>query len=307
MPVRFLLFGSLLAGLAAPAGALTVYKHVDANGVVTYSDQAMPGARLFRIPAPGQRAALPALDEPLDYRVRLDTHRHAAGETLRVHNEMFAPVEIELRLEELDNVSGAPERPLRWILPPRSQIRLLTLAPRDPSRPLRYTPKLTHALGDPRLLPRPYRYPLPWVGGPFRKTQGANGSYSHFTAKGRYAVDIAMPEGTPILAARAGVVVATLNDQAGAGPNPAGNFVRILHDDGTMGVYLHLQRGSLQVAPGQRVRAGARIAASGNTGRSTGPHLHFVVQRNVGLAVESIPFQFAQPVDSLPNFAVGGD
>ncbi len=305
-----LLLLSLLLGLAAPASALTVYKHVDANGVVTYSDQAMPGARVFQFAAPPARAAQPVLadlDEPQEYRVRLDTQRHAAGETLRVHNEMFAPVEIELSLEGVSNALGAPEQPLRWVLPPRSQIRLLTLAPRDPSQPLRYTPKLRHALGDPRLLPKPYRYPLPWAGGPFRQSQGANGSYSHFTAKGRYAVDVAMPEGTPILAARAGVVVATLNSQAGAGPNPAGNFVRILHDDGTMGVYLHLQQGSVQVGPGQRVRAGARIAASGNTGRSTGPHLHFVVQRNVGLTVESIPFQFAQPVDSLPNFAVGGD
>ncbi|MCO6717057.1 M23 family metallopeptidase, partial [Streptomyces sp. CHB19.2] len=78
-----------------------------------------------------------------------------------------------------------------------------------------------------------------------------------------------------------------------------GNFVRILHDDGTMSVYLHLQRGSIKVAEGQWVRTGQPLASSGNTGRSTGPHLHFVVQRNTGEAVESIPFRFAQAVDSL--------
>lgn len=305
MLVRSLLATLLLAGLAAPAAALSIYKHVDANGVVTYSDQASPGARLLQLQPGGLRAPglLPRAEAP-DARVHLDTVRHAAGHTLRVHNELFAPVEIELRLEAVANAVGAPDQPLRWILPPRSQIRLLTLAPRDPSQPLRYTPKLSHALGDPRLLPKPYRYPLPWVGGPFRQSQGAKGLYSHFTAKGRYAVDIAMPEGTPILAAREGVVVSTLNSQAGAAPNPAGNFVRILHDDGTMGVYLHLMRHSVLVAEGQRVQVGTPLARSGNTGNSSGPHLHFVIQRNVGLALESIPYDFAQPVDSLPNFAI---
>ena len=83
--------------------------------------------------------------------------------------------------------------------------------------------------------------------------------------------------------------------------------MRILHDDGTMGVYLHLMKGSVAVREGQRVETGTRIARSGNTGNSTGPHLHFVVQRNVGLAIESIPFDFSQPVNSLPNFAVGGE
>ncbi|WP_070885828.1 M23 family metallopeptidase [Pseudomonas sp. D1-3] len=293
---------SLLLGLAAfacQASALTVYKYTDANGVVTYSDQAAPGAKVF--------VFSDRMVEKLDNQVKLETRKHAAGETLLVRNDLYAPVQVELRLEQLSNVSGAPGKPINWVLPPRSEIRLATLAPLDPAKPLRYTPKLDYALGDPRLLPIKQPYPLPWRGGPFRLTQGANGQYSHFTPKGRYALDIAMPEGTPIVAARAGVVVKTENDQSGRGTNPSGNFVRILHDDGTMGVYLHLMQGSVNVREGQRVPVGAPIGRSGNTGNSTGPHLHFVVQRNVGMALESIPFEFAQPVDSLPNFAVGGD
>ena len=58
---------------------------------------------------------------------------------------------------------------------------------------------------------------------------------------------------------------------------------------------------------GERIESGRQIARSGYTGYSTGQHLHFVVQRNIGLALESIPFNFAQPVNSLPNFAVGGE
>jgi len=293
---------SLLLGLAAFAcqvSALTVYKYTDANGVVTYSDQAAPGAKVF--------VFSDRMVEKLDNQVKLETRKHAAGETLLVRNDLYAPVQVELKLEQLSNVSGAPGRPINWVLPPRSEIRLATLAPLDPSKPLRYTPKLNYALGDPRLLPITQPYPLPWRGGPFRLTQGANGQYSHFTPKGRYALDIAMPEGTPIVAARAGVVIKTENAQSGRGNNPSGNFVRILHDDGTMGVYLHLMQGSVSVREGQRVAVGVPIGRSGNTGNSTGPHLHFVVQRNVGMALESIPFEFAQPVDSLPNFAVGGD
>lgn len=292
-----LIFGSFC--LASSAMALTIYKYTDANGVVTYSDQAAPGAKVFTFSD--------RMVEKLDNQVKLETRKHSGGETLLVRNDLFAPVDIELKLTGVQNAIGAPDKPIRWVLPPRSEIRLATLAPLDPSKPLRYTPKLRHALGDPRLLPQPYRYPLPWRGGPFRLTQGANGKYSHFTPKGRYAADIAMPEGTPIVAARGGMVVKIENEQSGRGNNPAGNFVRVLHDDGTMGVYLHLMKGSVKVREGQRIGTGSLLARSGNTGNSTGPHLHFVVQRNVGLAVESIPFDFAQPVNSLPNFAVGGD
>jgi murein DD-endopeptidase MepM/ murein hydrolase activator NlpD len=292
--------GASLLLLAALAQAQSpIYKHIAKDGSVTYTDQALPGASVFVLND--------NMVEQLDLQVKLETRKHEAGETLVVHNDLYAPVQIELELSNVSNALGAPDKPISWVLQPRSQIRLVSLAPRDKQQPLRYTPKLRYALGDPRMLPKNNPYPLPWLGGPFRLTQGANGKYSHFTPKGRYALDIAMPEGTPIVAARSGMVVKIENHQSGRGDNPSGNFVRILHDDGTMGVYLHLMRNSVAVREGQRVNLGDKLARSGNTGNSTGPHLHFVVQRNVGMALESIPFNFAQPVDSLPNFAVGGD
>lgn len=294
-----------LALLSTPATAVTVYKYIDDKGVVTYSDQAQAGAQVLVF---NQRKVARA--EPikqLEQGVKLEKRPHPAGEALLLHNNLYAPVEIELRLDNQVNIRDAVQQPIRKLIAPRSSITVLTLAAQDPAQKVQYTPQLRYVLGDPSMLPTRSEYPLPWRGGPFRLTQGANGKYSHFTAKSRYALDIAMPEGTPIVAARAGVVVKMDNQQVGRGSHPAGNFVRVLHDDGTMGVYLHLQQGSVAVVVGERVEQGALLARSGNTGNSTGPHLHFVVQRNIGWAVESIPFDFTQPVDALPNFAVGGE
>jgi murein DD-endopeptidase MepM/ murein hydrolase activator NlpD len=106
-----------------------------------------------------------------------------------------------------------------------------------------------------------------------------------------------MPIGTHIYAARAGVVIEIASDFFEAGVDaakdgPRANVVRILHDDGTMSLYGHLNWNSIRVVPGQRVERGEYIADSGNTGFSTGPHLHFVVQRNRGGAIISLPVQF---------------
>jgi len=279
------------------ARAAKVYKYTDENGVVTYTDKVVRGAKVIEFKD--------RMVEKLDNRLKLQKLKHEAGETLLVKNELYAPVEVELSLSEVKNAAFVPKKPIRWVLPPLSEIRLLTLAPKDPKQPLHYKTRLRHVLGDPKQSMQAYRYPLPWRGGPFRLTQGPNGKFSHNTPKGRYAMDIAMPEGTPIIAARAGVVVSLENNQTGRGTHPSGNYVRILHDDGTMSVYLHLKRGSVTVKEGQKVTQGAPLAQSGNTGNSTGPHLHFVVQRNVGFALQSIPFEFNQPVDRLPNFAGG--
>jgi murein DD-endopeptidase MepM/ murein hydrolase activator NlpD len=84
-------------------------------------------------------------------------------------------------------------------------------------------------------------------------------------------VDFAVPQGTPIYAASEGVV-------AGARPNGGyGNWVRIEHGDGIATAYGHLSRFAPRIKPGVRVSRGELVGLSGNTGRSTGPHLHFEV------------------------------
>ena len=130
-----------------------------------------------------------------------------------------------------------------------------------------------------------------------RVHQAAHGHASHQDRQNRHAWDFALPEGTPVLAARAGQVIALHEDSTGPGtaPGDGGNWIRVLHEDGSMAVYAHLQPGSRQVQLGQRVGTGQPLAASGNTGYSTAPHLHFVVQVNTGMALASIPAEVNGP------------
>ena len=107
---------------------------------------------------------------------------------------------------------------------------------------------------------------------------------SHFTpgnaGVGLYAIDFGMPLGTPIVATRAGKVVSARDHFAdGNGRDLEENYVMIQHDDSTVARYIHLKQGGVRVKVGQVVRQGERIALSGNTGDTGGPHLHFDVQR----------------------------
>lgn len=75
--------------------------------------------------------------------------------------------------------------------------------------------------------------------------------------------------------------------------DPYNNYVLIRHDDGTLGHYCHLQKGGVCVKPGDRVEVGQQIAHSGNTGFSSGAHLHFsVFKTKDGRERISIPVKF---------------
>ncbi len=86
-------------------------------------------------------------------------------------------------------------------------------------------------------------------------------------------LDIAVSEGTPVLAAECGTV-SYVSENAGG----YGKFIRIDHGYGVETAYAHLSK--IEVSVGQKVNANTRIALSGNTGRSTGPHLHFEITQN---------------------------
>lgn len=95
-------------------------------------------------------------------------------------------------------------------------------------------------------------------------------------------IDFAAPNGTPVLAARAGRVVTV---QSGHATN--GNWIKIDHGNGYATAYLHLA--DTRVSTGSAVTAGQRIGSVGSTGRSTGNHLHFIVYQN-GTPVDPKPF-----------------
>jgi murein DD-endopeptidase MepM/ murein hydrolase activator NlpD len=100
--------------------------------------------------------------------------------------------------------------------------------------------------------------------------------------------DLAVPEGTAVYAANSGTVI--LSRWNGG----YGNNVMIQHDDGVISVYGHASR--LVCKEGTHVRAGELIALSGNTGYSTGPHLHFELRRSAS-PFDALPFMRQHGVD----------
>lgn len=116
-----------------------------------------------------------------------------------------------------------------------------------------------------------YRWPLN-VSGTITSTFGYRDAPTAGASSYHKGIDIAVPSGTSVVAANGGTVTTASYQSA------AGNYVMIYHGNSTYTVYMHLS--SINVSVGQSVSKGQVIAYSGNTGVSTGPHLHFGVNVN---------------------------
>ena len=110
---------------------------------------------------------------------------------------------------------------------------------------------------------------------------GPEGNAFH-VGKNKYSYDFPASEGTPVLAMEDGIVTRVVEHYTKAHADPKkdeSNKVEIIHEDGTVSNYIHLKPRSSKVAPCQKVKAGEVIGESGNTGHSSGPHLHVDVSK----------------------------
>jgi murein DD-endopeptidase MepM/ murein hydrolase activator NlpD len=274
--------------------AQTAYRYKDANGQWIYTDKAPATA------AHDDSIKLGHQEESL----KVTVERTDSGTTTRLTaiNDCLCVATFVARVLHSDDPSIDTTTLYKKTLQPRTREMLVSIENAgQANKNLDY--RWVIALGSPQAQhhpPRPYRAPFA-VGATFMVSQAFPDAITHTTPDSMYAVDIAVPDGTQIYAAREGTVINVRHDGFRGGLSPAmmdqANVVEILHDDGTIAMYAHLHWDSIRVHIGEHVDRGEYIANSGSTGFSSGPHLHFCVQRNGGTLPLAVPIEFAGPSD----------
>jgi murein DD-endopeptidase MepM/ murein hydrolase activator NlpD len=233
-----------------------------------------------------------------NYPFTVTTEKQGNQHVIVAKNSGRAPVQMLIHMTEAYNVVSTPPMPFDRVISPGQTVQVAQVSSASVGT-YNFRYRFTWHMGDPKAVHDAQAvYRLPFENGKrYTVTQAPGGPLvTHTTAAQRDAVDIAMPLGERVVAARAGVVIENVRPYDAGRMEPyfydKANIVRIMHDDGTWADYAHLTKYSANVVVGQRIEAGVEIGLSGSSGYSSGPHLHFVVQKNAGGKVISVPVQF---------------
>jgi murein DD-endopeptidase MepM/ murein hydrolase activator NlpD len=254
-----------------------MYKYKDATGNWVFSDKPPEKEQSFEMLKYSQSK------KPTS-KIQLFNVKGENGYTLYVKNDFYTPVELGF-------TSPLSQELIRKVIPARAKIAILTSKNKAPNINYRW------ALGAPSQETEVYAYHPPFFSPKGHLiSQGFNGAFSHTNEYNKYAVDIAMDVGTYLTAVRAGTVIWVKDDYHMSGTTnyflDKANGIQVLHDDGTFSSYAHILMDTALVKEGDKVAVGDRLARSGSSGFSTGPHLHFSIIKNTGLKNIAIPFKF---------------
>ncbi|HUF77265.1 MAG TPA: M23 family metallopeptidase [Longimicrobiales bacterium] len=216
---------------------------------------------------------------------------------------------VGLTFRALNNLMPPAEDTVRRVVAPYSSATVPLRAVRV-GRPVHAVIAISIDLGSSSTEPEPdVVYAVPFGGSARRPLiQGFEGEGTHLGSM-RYSLDFGMPRGTPVLAAREGVVLYLQDGFTQGGADPAllerANLVVIAHRDGTMASYGHLEPG-IEVAVGDTVREGEALGRSGRTGFAGQPHLHFHVGvRMLGEPGRTIPIRMRDRDGALIDLVEG--
>ncbi|MGR8978473.1 MAG: peptidoglycan DD-metalloendopeptidase family protein [Gammaproteobacteria bacterium] len=301
MKIPLLIF-ILLSLSSFNAAAKKLYKFQDKKGDWHFTDKP---------PQTGQKVTVSQLKVEPKQMVWLLQSGEERHPQFTIRNDYGGPAEVEVGFAESDNAQSAPALPGRFIVPSGQSDPLFEISGIKEDQSFSFKLNYRYVPGRPleNYTSTAVYYPPVARGEKYRISQAFDGEFSHKDEQNKYAVDIAMPEGTPVYAARSGTVMEVEDDFFKGGTNKAysneANSIRILHEDGSMAIYAHLELEKAQVYPGLQIKAGQLIGYSGNTGFSSGPHLHFAVQYNKGMALGSVPFTFLNQMGEAETPVLG--
>lgn len=203
---------------------------------------------------------------------------------LLADNNEFMPMSVKLTYEATNINPSKPSGEIIVVPPGEKRYEIFRFQSFKPNEKSAFRYNLRSNFGDATqtYYDNTVIYDLPFQSGKTHKIfQGYQGKRSH---KGQNALDFDLKIGDPIHAAREGIVVRVVDEFDWNCPDIScvkyNNYILIMHKDFTFAEYTHLKKNGALVKKGETVEKGQLIGQSGNTGYSSGPHLHFSVFLN---------------------------
>lgn len=214
-------------------------------------------------------------------KIEFNAQKTNSGFIIYVNNPEYCEVSVKMNFN-LKNLSSSNGENFISIVPKRAKQFLLTeLYQENTFLGFGYSYDVVSTFGNINLTyyDSNFTYSLPFLKG--NEFQVQQGYFGRFTHQKERSLDIDMPIGTKVCAARKGIIISQIQNNNNHCPNIScvdyNNYIDILHEDGTISNYSHLKYNSCKFKVGDEVDEGEIIAESDETGYTSGPHLHFVV------------------------------